>query len=388
MKDIKLGISLYPEQEAREDVVKYIRTAAKYGFTRIFTSMFSVPGTAEEVLAFFKDLCDIAHENGMIVIADANPQLFARLGASESNLEPFARIGMDGLRMDAPFADERDITLTNNPYGIQIVSSTAMQGKMDDLIAACGTEKITVCHNFYPQRYSGISFEQFNKLNAPFVEKNIKIEAFVTSQVKGAHGPWPVWDGLVTVEDMRNLPIDAQARIMIMLGTIDYITISNAFASEDELKALKETIDFYKEDHEKFVMLGGIYKCPIGEKRHILDIVTEDTVSDIERKLVFEYPAHMDLGDGFNYYIRSRMTRFGNDKFDIPYVDPGKPYFQKGDVMVVNNNCRHYMGEVQICLKPMKNDGQRNLVGHVEENELILVDMIGASEIIRFKEMK
>ena len=42
-----LGISLYPEQESMEEIESYIQMASKYGFTKIFTSMFSVPGTKE-----------------------------------------------------------------------------------------------------------------------------------------------------------------------------------------------------------------------------------------------------------------------------------------------------------------------------------------------------
>ena len=46
-----LGVSLYPEQESMEEIENYLTMASRYGFTKIFTSMFSVPGTKEELLA-------------------------------------------------------------------------------------------------------------------------------------------------------------------------------------------------------------------------------------------------------------------------------------------------------------------------------------------------
>lgn len=38
-----LGVSLYPEQESIEEIENYLTMASRYGFTKIFTSMFSVP---------------------------------------------------------------------------------------------------------------------------------------------------------------------------------------------------------------------------------------------------------------------------------------------------------------------------------------------------------
>ena len=46
--------------------------------------MFSVPGTKEEIIAYFKDFTKIVHKYGMIVSGDCNSELFHRLEATET----------------------------------------------------------------------------------------------------------------------------------------------------------------------------------------------------------------------------------------------------------------------------------------------------------------
>lgn len=38
-------------------------------------------------------------------------------------------------------------------------------------------------------------------------------------------------------------------------------------------------------------------------------------------------------------------------------------------------------------LKPMENDGQRNLIGHVDEKEHMIFDRIGAMDLFTFVEV-
>ena len=77
---IRLGVSVYPEQETIEEIDQYLAMASKYGFTKIFTSLFSVPGTKEEVFNYFKNFIDIAHKYGMEVCGDANTDFLRKMG--------------------------------------------------------------------------------------------------------------------------------------------------------------------------------------------------------------------------------------------------------------------------------------------------------------------
>ena len=51
---------------------------------------------------------------------------------------------------------------------------------------------------------------------------------------------------------------------------------------------------------------------------------------------------------------------------------------------MVNDNYKHYAGEVQVVLEPIDNDGTRNLVGRVDAEELLLFDVIRDGDVVTF----
>lgn len=53
-------------------------------------------------------------------------------------------------------------------------------------------------------------------------------------------GPWEVFCGLPTVEIMRPLPIEVQARYLLATGDVDDIIVGNYPASTKELEALSK----------------------------------------------------------------------------------------------------------------------------------------------------
>lgn len=64
---MKLGLSVYPEQESKEQIEAYLKMGAKYGFDYLFTSIFSVDETKEEIIQYFQGLTKIAHDLGAIL---------------------------------------------------------------------------------------------------------------------------------------------------------------------------------------------------------------------------------------------------------------------------------------------------------------------------------
>ena len=117
---IKLGISLYPEQETTEKIEEYLMLAAQCGFTSVFTSLFSVEGSNEEIISYFRNLSEVVHRHGMTVCGDCNARFFNIIGASPDDLSVFRKMGLDILRLDLMFNDERDVKIVNNDQGLDI----------------------------------------------------------------------------------------------------------------------------------------------------------------------------------------------------------------------------------------------------------------------------
>ena len=317
---ITLGVSLYPEQEKIEEIDQYLKTASKYGFTKVFTSIFSVPGTKEEIISYFKNFTAIAHKYGMKVCGDANTECLKKLGADESHLEVINEMGIDILRMDMCYMDDRDVTLINNKYGVGVEMSAGFIPAIDSALAGgANPSNLSVCHNFYPQTYTGADFDSIMAINEHWKEKKVRVAIFITSHVKEAHGPWPVHDGLVTIEEHRFMSVGDQVRHILAMNNVDEILFANAFASEEEFREVAEVMKEVYIHVEPFTQYGEMLAqiLPHGDlKRLPLAIELESDATDKEKEILY-YQAHQ-VGEYINYMILSRWTRIFYKNADIP----------------------------------------------------------------------
>ena len=331
-----LGISVYPDKSDIKEVYEYMETAAKLGFSRIFTCFLSIPDDKREsYLKEFKGFMDKAHELGFVVAADTNPEVFKLIGATPNNLKPFADLGLDIIRLDGNFGTQGDIAVTRNPYGIKIEFNASMDAGVDLLIKNGGNkDQIIMCHNFFPERYTGLDFDLFQQFNKQWKALNLHTAAFVSSHNDPTIGPWEVFCGLPTVEIMRPLPIEVQARYLLATGDVDDIIIGNYPASTEELEALSK-INFQALELR-------------------VDEVPE--ITDNEKYIMYEFAPHWDRYDHSSFMLRSSFPRlqfknqatvqdsgFGDKKEakedkSIPHHDCGKKVFTRGDVLVVNDN--------------------------------------------------
>ena len=370
----KLGISVYPDKTPMSEVYEYMEKAAKLGYSRIFTCFLSIPDDEREAyLKEFKGFMDKAHELGFTVAADTNPAVFKLIGATPDNLKPFADLGLDIIRMDGNFGTRGDIQLTRNPYNILIEFNASMDPGVELLISQGGNkDQMIMCHNFFPERYTGLDWDLFQEYNAYWKSLNLHNAAFVSSNNENTIGPWQVFCGLPTVEIMRGLPIDLQARYYLAAGDVDDILIGNYPASDEELAALA-AVNFQAIDIKVDVVEG---------------------ITKNEEMVMFDFAPHTDRYDHSSFMLRSSMPRIqfknassvqdGPDRGkelkvedkSIPYRDPGKPMFTRGDVLVVNDNLAHYRGELEIVLTEIPNDGERNLVARVRDEEMMLLDYV------------
>lgn len=361
----ELGISIYPSKSNVDEDKAYLDLAYQYGFTRIFTSLLEITGEQEEVVDKYKETIEYGNKLGMRTVLDVNPNLFGQLGASYEDLSFFKELGADGIRLDVGFDGNVEAQMTKNEYGLSIEINMSGGTKYVDLIMSNqpNKDKLIASHNFYPMTYSGLSREHFEESTQLFLNHNIHTGAFVTSQA-GELGPWPVQTGLVTLEEHRYLPVAIQVAHFKELGTIDDILIGNAYATEEELKAVAEA-----------------YFSP-----HVLiPIEISKDATDIERKVLLE-EIHSYRADRSAYMIRSSQTRVKYREEDFPVGQTGA--IKKGSVLIGNNEFGQYKGETQIALMPMEDEGTRNVVGEVLPLAEILLDNLKPLSTFKFIEYK
>lgn len=348
----KLGISIYPEHSTVEKDKAYITLAHKYGFKKVFTCLLSVNGDQEEIMRGFKETIAHANELNMEVMVDIAPRVFGALGISYQELGFFAELGAYGIRLDMGFTGNEEAIMTHNPYGLKIeINMSNATNYLDNIMAyQPNKENLVGSHNFYPHRYAGLSYAHFVTCCELFKKHQVRTSAFVNSH-EATFGPWPVTEGLCTLEMHRELPIATQAKHLFATGLIDDVVIANAYASEQELKKLSE----------------------LNAQMLTFNVELFDSITDLERKIVLE-EFHFYRGDVSDYLIRSTQSRVKYKQAE--FKPTHTPDIRRGDILIENELYGQYKGELQIALKEMKNSGKTNVVGRIVEEEVFLLDFL------------
>ncbi len=366
MKDKKLGISVYPEQQNLDEIIEYIKLAKKYEFSRLFTSLLQVTDEDKEAsLNKMKKVCTFAKENGFDVILDVSPRIFDVLGIKLPDVSLFEELGATTIRLDAHYDgyiekriySESNLNLEMNMSSLKSIGDLLNELKVDK-------NRVVVSHNFYPQRFSGLEWNYFIENTKHFKNLGFRTTAFVTSQSETATwGPWPINEGLCTLEQHRDLSIVTQAKHLWYTGFIDDIIIGNAYASEEELKSLSE----------------------ISNNEIELNIELKKDLTEIENKILIDYNQHFRRGDINNYSIRSTMTRVIYKDESIEPDNNNKKFQELGDIYIGNNDFKNYKGELHLILNEMPYDKKKNFVAKVVEEEKFLISYIDSWKSFKFK---
>lgn len=385
----EFGVSVYPDLSSAGEIRAYLKLASQYGCTRVFSSMFSVEGTNEEITEYFRGMINDAHACNMQVSLDVNPQFLKRLGVTPEDISLFADIGCDIIRMDLPFGKEKDLILCNNPYGIriQLNASMGIEPELRYLKEhGIGSGRLLLGHNFYPQRYTGLKWKSFLETNQTLKKYGYPIDAFIASHAENTHGVWDAKDGLPTVERTRDYAADLAYRVLEASG-IDVIMFGNAYADEEEFRSIEKIRKAPRplEQSPLYELFRSFGSLTADKTRNItLKVECEEDITDMERYMLFDFFPQTDFGDSSEWIWRSRSGRFGNESRDIPPRKAEGEFFERGDVVIVNDSYKHYSGEIQIVRIPIRNDGQRNRIGKLAQNETDLLDLIQDGDLVTF----
>ncbi|MFI3236713.1 MAG: MupG family TIM beta-alpha barrel fold protein [Lachnospiraceae bacterium] len=357
----RLGISLYPEHSTLEQDMAYIKKAAECGFQRIFTCLISAEGDVADIKKRYKETNEYAKKHGMEVIFDIAPPVFDKFNVPHSDLTPFYEMGANGIRLDEDLPAPEEAMLTYNPYGLKVEINASQATRHIDYLLSYGAnpDRIISCHNFYPQKFTALSLSHFKKCNAIMKENNVPVATFITSHNTDTFGPWPVNEGLCTLEMHRELPISLQARHLIAMGDTNDIIIGNCYATDAELEALSQLKD--------------------GKLTFTLNL--NDDITEVEKEIIYDFP-HFVRGDMGDYMARSTFSRITYANHTIKPHDTRD--LKRGDVVILNEEYGRYKGELHIVLEDMKNDGNKNVVGTLPIEEHILLDYLNPWRPFKF----
>ena len=105
----------------------------------------------------------------------------------------------------------------------------------------------------------------------------------------------------------------------------------------------------------------------------------------LERTIVLK-EMHFNRGDKSDNFIRSTASRvkYKSKKFEV--INPAP--IKRGDIIIESSLYGHYAGELQIALSDMENSGMSSVVGHIDKDELFLLDYIRPWQKFAMKELK
>lgn len=361
---MNLGISLYPDKTEFIQDQEYLVLAKKYGFTRVFMSFLQIDiNNPQRSIQRIKESAKYAAQIGMDVDLDIHPMVFKYIKKDESDLSFFHELDVTTLRLDSSYDGKTEAMMTHNLYGIKIEINMSRQTHELERIMDYHPNLKQLCgsHNFYPQRFTALPLSTFKECSKKFLKAGISSAAFITSQ-DAAISPWPISEGLCTLEDHRDLPITTQFKHMKMMGLVDDVIIGNTYASEDELIAIAKI-----------------------NKEAIPTLTLQlDDINEIERKLLLEWDQEY-RGDASEYIIRSTKHRTKCIKENIPPHNNLKD-IHRGDILILNEQYGQYKGEVQIALTSRKGDARINVVGRIVEEDLLLMSELQPFQTFRFQE--
>lgn len=362
-----LGISIYPEHQSLDVLKDYVSKASKLGYKRIFSSLLEIDeSNKEKMLTKFETIIKFSRDLGFEFVLDVNPQVFEFLNISFDNLEFFANIGATGIRLDDIISAKTIADMTHNEFGldIEVNCSNSMYVVNEILEFEPIRRKLIACHNFYPQKLTGLDFDYFVKVTNEYKRNNIRTAAFVSANEDHAiYGPWPINDGICTLEEHRNLPIHAQAKLLFATNLVDDVLIGNACASEEELTKLAQT------------------NYDIIE----LDVEFNENATSVEKEITLNFD-HFRRGDITPYMVRSTFPRVKYVGESIEAHDNDKD-LKFGDIIVCNNNLGRYKGELHLILNDIERDDRKNVVGKIAPHDLKLLTYITPWKRFTFKEV-
>lgn len=342
------GISIYTGLDnSLEENLNLMETAARLGIRRIFTSL-HIPETNKSVFKTeLKNILDAAKNLGMEVVSDISPKTLSIFDIDISDLRAVKQLGISRIRLDFGFGAEEIAKMSHNADGVflQLNASAIGEEFLTELEKyKADFSKIDALHNFYPRQNTGLSEDFFVEKNKMLHGRGIKVSAFISSKGKKRS---PIFEGLPTLENHRDIDTDLAARHLAALG-VDGVFISESLPIKSELENLANV------KYNEVVLKAKIFSKKESIRKLLSNTFTarEDEARDV---------------------IRGQEGRLLVDGEILPENNVER---RRGSITIDNALYKRYMGETQIIKNDLPKDERVNVVAEVLNSELFMLKYV------------
>lgn len=341
------GISLYYKPGDINYDLEVLTKAATQGAKYLFLGLGA--DFSEDNLVYLKTVVKHANTLGIMSSVDVNKTTFENYNCSPDNLSLFKDIGLYSIRIDDGFSFEEECQMIDNDIELKIMvnSSTRMDEikKMHSTVS--NKQNILACFNFYPLIYTGMEINHFIDICTMLMDLGINTSTFVS---------FGLAEQYCTIEALRNHNVRRQIDFIKMLNCVDHIYCGDELVNENQFEIIAQQIS------KNYIELG---------------ITTVDSISSIEREILFDFnhSARIDTSDSI---VRSSFPRIKYSEADIkPIHNNG---VNKGDIVIINNNSSRYKGEVHIVRDHLDNTEHYNIVGKLDSEYEVFLNYLGNNQ--------
>lgn len=158
-----LGISIYFQDL---DYI-YLQHAANLGVKYVFTSLQIPEEDYSKLNEQLRELLKICDKLNLEIVFDVSPVTFKKVGVETFDFDSLKSLGFKTLRLDYGFDDYDLIKKLQKDFNLILNASVVDQQYLDGAIKSnIDLHQMTLTHNFYPRKDTGLSLEYFmEKIN-------------------------------------------------------------------------------------------------------------------------------------------------------------------------------------------------------------------------------
>jgi len=289
-----------------------------------------------------EEACHALADMGYRIIADVSVKTVARFGYTDLT-ELAEKLRLWALRIDYGFSREEIIAMAEK---MPIVLNASTTTREDAQAIAAKGKCVMAMHNFYPRPETGLDEDYLRETTQMLRKAGLKVLAFIPGDTRKRG---PVFEGLPTLEAHRNvIPSAAFADLALKFG-LEEIFVGDPGISQKEI----DRITRFSEE--------GILSipCEIHENwHHLYDQV---------------FTCRVDSPKWLVRFQESRVYSCQGQSTDPHNCEKR----MRGALTIDNIRYGRYSGEIMLIRSDLPADDRVNVIGHVPENALLLLDLIG-----------